>query len=448
MGRTRPPRSRSPPATRPAIDADDRPQDARAGEPVRHARRGCAAPADRPRRPSRSRWRGSTTVDHGSVAIAAITSCTNTSNPSVMVAAGLLARNAVDRGLRSQPWVKTSLSPGVEGGDRLPRRRRADPVPGGARLPPRRLRLHDLHRRLRPAHPRDRRGGARARPQRRVRALGQPELRRADQSRRPDELPRLAAAGRRLRPRRHHGHRPHHRAPRQRRATGARSTCATSGPTPTRSRPSSTRPSTPRCSPGPTPTSSTATSAGSRLDAPAGATFAWDEDSTYLRRPPYLDGMTREPSPVADIDGAGCWSSSATPSPPTTSPRPGRSRVHTPAGQYLTGLGVERFQLNTYASRRGNHEVMMRGCFANVRLRNQLVPGVEGGWTLNLLCRRGVERVRRRHGLPRRRRPAGGRRRARTTAAGPRGTGRPRARPCWGSAPCWPSPSSGSTGRT
>ena len=119
------------------------------------------------------------------------------------------------------------------------------------------------------------------------------------------------------------------------------------------------------------------------LDAPTGDVFAWADDSTYVRRPPYLDGMTPESGPVHDIDGARALvvlGDSVTTD--HVSPA-GAIPPRTPAGRYLTGLGVERFQLNTYASRRGNHEVMMRGCFANVRLRNRLVPGVEGGFTLD-----------------------------------------------------------------
>jgi aconitate hydratase len=117
------------------------------------------------------------------------------------------------------------------------------------------------------------------------------------------------------------------------------------------------------------------------LDAPTGDTFAWADDSTYVRRPPYLDGMTAEPGRVRDIGGARALvvlGDSVTTD--HVSPA-GAIPPRTPAGRYLAGLGVERFQLNTYASRRGNHEVMMRGCFANVRLRNQLVPEVEGGIT-------------------------------------------------------------------
>ena len=109
--------------------------------------------------------------------------------------------------------------------------------------------------------------------------------------------------------------------------------------------------------------------------------------STYLRRPPYLDGMSHEPDAVRDLVGARVLVKLGN-SVTTDHVSPaGAVPMHTPAGQYLTQLGVERFQLNTYASRRGNHEVMTRGTFANVRLRNHLVPGVEGGYTHNFLHR-------------------------------------------------------------
>jgi aconitate hydratase len=117
------------------------------------------------------------------------------------------------------------------------------------------------------------------------------------------------------------------------------------------------------------------------LEAPAGQTFPWADGSTYLRRPPYLDGMPRQPEPVGDILGARVLvrlGDSATTD--HISPA-GAIPAGSPAGRYLAGLGVERRDVNTYASRRGNHEVMMRGTFGNVRLRNLLVPGVEGGYT-------------------------------------------------------------------
>ena len=117
------------------------------------------------------------------------------------------------------------------------------------------------------------------------------------------------------------------------------------------------------------------------LPVPAGELFAWEPDSTYVRQPPYFEGMTREPAPVGDIEGARVlvWLGDSV----TTdhiSPA-GAIKLDSPAGEYLIEHGVERKDFNTYGARRGNHEVMIRGTFANVRLRNQLVPGSEGTWT-------------------------------------------------------------------
>ena len=147
-------------------------------------------------------------LEHGSVVIAAITSCTNTSNPQVMVGAGLLAKKAVERGLRSKPWVKTSLAPGSKVVTEYYDTRRADAVPRAARLPHRRLRLHDLHRQLRAAAGGDLGRGREGRPRRLLRALGQPQLRGPHPPGGEGELPRLAAARRRLRARGPDGPRP------------------------------------------------------------------------------------------------------------------------------------------------------------------------------------------------------------------------------------------------
>ena len=155
-------------------------------------------------------------LDHGAVVIAAITSCTNTSNPAVMVGAGLLAKKAVERGLTRKPWVKSSLAPGIEGRHRVLREVRAEPVSRGARLPHRRLRLHDVHRELRAAPRGDLAWRRRGRPRRVRRALRQPELRGAYPSGGEGELPRVTSARRRLRARRTHGHRPRDGADRRR----------------------------------------------------------------------------------------------------------------------------------------------------------------------------------------------------------------------------------------
>jgi aconitate hydratase len=121
------------------------------------------------------------------------------------------------------------------------------------------------------------------------------------------------------------------------------------------------------------------------LDVPEGELFAWDSESTYVRRPPYFEGMSREPGTVDDVVGARClvWAGDSV----TTdhiSPA-GSIKPDSPAGRYLIEHGVERKGFNSYGSRRGNHEVMVRGTFANVRFRNLLVPEGEGTWTVHLL---------------------------------------------------------------
>ena len=117
---------------------------------------------------------------------------------------------------------------------------------------------------------------------------------------------------------------------------------------------------------------------------PEGANYAWAEDSTYVRRPPFFDGLSPEPDAVADIDD--CRVLAVLGDSLTTdhiSPA-GVIKVDSAAGEYLIAKGVDPVDFNSYGSRRGNHEVMMRGTFANVRLRNQLVPGTEGSFTRHL----------------------------------------------------------------
>jgi aconitate hydratase len=120
------------------------------------------------------------------------------------------------------------------------------------------------------------------------------------------------------------------------------------------------------------------------METPEGDLFAWEPDSTYVRLPPYFEGMAPEAEGVADVEGARClvWVGDSV----TTdhiSPA-GSIKPDSPAGKYLVEHGVERAQFNSYGSRRGNHEVMVRGTFANVRLRNRLVPGSEGTWTVHV----------------------------------------------------------------
>ncbi|MCW2830513.1 MAG: aconitate hydratase [Aeromicrobium sp.] len=349
------------------------------------------APADRTTLPDRPVCRvdvrlgaETCTLDHGAVAIAAITSCTNTSNPSVMVAAGLVAKRAVERGLTSKPWVKTSLSPGSKVvtdylddagltpylealGFHLAGYGCMTCIGASGPLVPavtEAVTEHDLS--VVSVLSGNRNFDGRINPDVRMNYLASPPLVVAyalagtmdidlvhdalgvDADGAPVRLADIWPTGREIQ--------------QTIEATVGADMFARAYAD-----------------------VFTGDDRWRALDNPTGATFAWDLDSTYLRPPPYLDRMSREPAPLADIEAARILVKLGD-SVTTDHVSPaGAIPVHTPAGQFLTEAGVARFQLNTYASRRGNHEVMMRGTFANVRLRNQLVPGVEGGHTLNFL---------------------------------------------------------------
>ena len=120
------------------------------------------------------------------------------------------------------------------------------------------------------------------------------------------------------------------------------------------------------------------------LAMPTDEMFVWDETSTYVRRPPYFDAMTRDPAPLEDITDARVLALLGDSVTTDHISPAGAINEASPAGRYLTEHGVGAGDFNSYGSRRGNHEVMIRGTFANIRLRNQLVPGVEGGFTRHL----------------------------------------------------------------
>src|SRR5262249_3526313 len=115
-----------------------------------------------------------------------------------------------------------------------------------------------------------------------------------------------------------------------------------------------------------------------RMKAPSGAIYDWDPDSTYVREPPYFDGFGPEPAPARVTGPAGSRAGPAARPPPAPTPAGGRPPPASPAGQYLTSRGVERADFNSYGARRGNHEVMVRGTFANIRLQNEIAGGREG----------------------------------------------------------------------
>jgi aconitate hydratase len=321
---------------------------------------------------------------HGSVAIAAITSCTNTSNPSVMVAAALLAKNAVDRGLRTKPWVKTSLSPGsrvvtdyFDDAGLTPYLEKLgfhlagygcmtcigasgpliDEVAGA---------VHDHDLNVVSVLSGNRNFDGRINPDVRMNYLASPPLVVAyalTGTMDVDLLTEPLGSGPDGKPVYLRDVWPSSQEVQEVIDATLDATMFTRAYTDVFEGDERWR----------------------ALDASSGETFAWDEASTYLRRPPYLDGMAPEPEPVRDIRDARVLVKLGDSVTTDHISPAGAIPPHTPAGQYLTGLGVPRFALNTYASRRGNHEVMMRGCFANVRLRNQLVPGKVGGWTRNFL---------------------------------------------------------------
>jgi aconitate hydratase len=120
------------------------------------------------------------------------------------------------------------------------------------------------------------------------------------------------------------------------------------------------------------------------MPLPTGELYAWDAASTYIKSPPFFEGMTAAPPPIADIRGARVLALLGDSVTTDHISPAGSIPADSPAGRYLVGLGVAPRDFNSYGARRGNHEVMLRGTFANIRLRNLLVPGVEGGWTLHL----------------------------------------------------------------
>ena len=371
--------------TFPASDPTDR-----AGAGRRADERADASRSPSPRRARRARCEVEVDgekfeLDHGAVVIAAITSCTNTSNPQVMVGAGA-AREERGRA-RPAPQAVGQVEPRarLQGRHRVLRARRPDALPRGARLPHRRLRLHDLHRELGPAPGGDLPGDHGRRPRRLRRALREPQLRGAHPPGGEGELPRLAAARRRLRARRPDGPRPARPSRSGRTKTAKTSTSPTSGRAPRGDRGSSPR-----------------RSRGEMFRSTYADVFTGDEPLARARgargRPlrvgPRLDLRPAAAVLRRHVDGAGDRRGRARRALPRPGRRLGHDRPHLPgrrdpaarARQASTSIehGVERKDFNSYGSRRGNHEVMVRGTFANVRLKNLLVPGSEGTWTVHL----------------------------------------------------------------
>jgi aconitate hydratase len=323
-------------------------------------------------------------LDHGAVVIAAITSCTNTSNPQVMIGAALLARNAVDRGLSRKPWVKTTLAPGSKVVMNYYDRAGLTPYleklgfhlvgygcttcigNSGPLAEEISAAVNDHDLAVVSVLSGNRNFEGRINPDVKMNYLASPPL-----------VVAYALAGTMdidL-------------------ANEPLGTGSDGEPVYLRD-----------IWPSPAEIQEVIASAIASemythdyasvfagderwrsLPTPSGDIFTWDGDSTYVRKPPYFEGMTRQPQPVTDIDGARVLAMLGDSVTTDHISPAGSIKPDSPAGRYLLDHGVARHQFNSYGSRRGNHEVMIRGTFANIRLRNQLVPGVEGGVTVNHL---------------------------------------------------------------
>lgn len=323
-------------------------------------------------------------LDHGAVVIAAITSCTNTSNPQVMIGAALLARNAVDKGLTRKPWVKTTLAPGSKVVMDYYERAGLTPyldklgfnlvgygcttcIGNSGPLPEEvsaAVNEHDLS--VVSVLSGNRNFEGRINPDVKMNYLASPPL-----------VVAYALAG-----------------------TMDIDLANEPIGEDTEGNPVYLREIWPNSAEiqdviaqaiGATGFSAAYADvfAGDErwqsLPTPTGDTFAWENDSTYVRKPPYFEGMRRLPAPVSDIGPARVLAKLGDSVTTDHISPAGAIKADSPAGTYLAEHGVPRHEFNSYGSRRGNHEVMIRGTFANIRLRNQLVPGVEGGFTVNHL---------------------------------------------------------------
>jgi aconitate hydratase len=323
------------------------------------------------------------TLDHGAVVVAAITSCTNTSNPFVMVGAGLLARNAVERGLQRKPWVKTSLAPGSK--VVMDYYEKAGLTPyldklgfglvgygcttcignSGPLIPEVSKAVNDSDLAVVAVLSGNRNFEGRINPDVKMNYLASPPLVVAYALAGSMDIDLL-------------------RDPIGQDQDGGDVFLADIWPSPKEVQEivaSSVQAS------GFASSYDDVFAGDTRwqsLDVPSGDAFEWNEQSTYVRRPPYFDGMDRQPTTLTDIAGARVLAMLGDSVTTDHISPAGSIKADSPAGRYLSEHGVDRKDFNSYGSRRGNHEVMIRGTFANIRLRNQLAPGTEGGVTRHL----------------------------------------------------------------
>src|SRR5690606_13235532 len=335
----------------------------------------------RPTKPVRvvSEDRGEFVLDHGAVVVAGITSCTNTSNPSVMLGAALLARNAVEKGLATKPWVKTNMAPGsqvvsdyYEKAGLWPYLEKLGFYLGGygcttcigntGPLPPEISKaVNDNDLAVTAVLSGNRNFEGRISPDVKMNYLASPPLVIAYALAGTIDIDILNDP------------------------IGE----GTDGPVYLRdiwpSQEEIAEIVESSIGKEMFTSSYAAVFKGDErwrnLDIPTGDLFEWDPDSTYVRKAPYFDGMTAEPEPVSDIRGARVLAKLGDSVTTDHISPAGAIKVGTPAAQYLQDNGVAVKDFNSYGSRRGHHEVIIPGTFAHIRLRNQLLDGVEGGYT-------------------------------------------------------------------
>ncbi len=319
-------------------------------------------------------------LTNGSVAIASITSCTNTSNPSVMMAAGLLARNARKRGLNSKPWVKTSIAPGsrvvtdyyeksglledlealnffVVGYGCATCIGNSGPLESEISQA-----IQDNDLAVTAVLSGNRNFEGRISPDVKMNYLASPPL-----------VIAYALAG--------SMDFDFESQPLGKDADGVDVYLKDIWPTPEEVESVIETSIDTEMFDSKYSTIFDGDERWQALDTPEGNLFAWDENSTYVRKPNYFEGMSLEPDAVADVKGARVLAKLGDSVTTDHISPAGSFKADTPAGQYLVANGVERKDFNSYGSRRGNHEVMVRGTFANIRLQNQLLDGVQGGFT-------------------------------------------------------------------
>ncbi|WP_176879716.1 aconitate hydratase AcnA [Prauserella marina] len=324
--------------------------------------------------------RGEFVLDHGAVVIASITSCTNTSNPSVMLGAALLARNAVEKGLSVKPWVKTSMAPGSQVVTNYYEKAGLWPyleklgyhlvgygcttcIGNSGPLPDEiSAAVQDNDLTVVSVLSGNRNFEGRINPDVKMNYLASPPL-----------VIAYALAGTM--------DFDFDEQPLGTDADGNAVFLKDIWPSPQEIQQTIDKAITQEMF---TKDYADVFDGGERwksLPTPEGKTFAWDAESTYVRKPPYFEGMAAEPAPVTDISGARVLALLGDSVTTDHISPAGAIKADSPAGRYLQEHGIERKDFNSYGSRRGNHEVMIRGTFANIRLRNQLLDDVQGGYT-------------------------------------------------------------------